>query len=192
MATLSVSISNGFILPCQMLPSLNSLDTLSKQIEQLKPSHISSELITIRAKTITGMILSISIRPTDTVLKLKQQIFILEGVFLDQQRIIYNGKQLEEEQTIQFYNIQPNDNVHLILRLRGGMFHESSARKDYVSIRYRHLFDTSINMIYHLRQTTTHSEMKSIIEELYVKLKSATTEQEMEKIHNMIQGIYLL
>jgi hypothetical protein len=46
-----------------------------KQIEQLKPSHISSELITIRAKTITGMILSISIRPTDTVLKLKQYKF---------------------------------------------------------------------------------------------------------------------
>jgi hypothetical protein len=41
------------------------------------------------------------------------------GIPPSQQRLVYNGKQLEDNRTIADYNIQNLDTIHLILRLRG-------------------------------------------------------------------------
>jgi uncharacterized glyoxalase superfamily protein PhnB len=66
-----------------------------------------------------------------TVFELKDTIERVDQTPFDQQRIIYNGKQLEDERTLDYYDIKQDSIVHIILRIRGGMFHETSARKDF-------------------------------------------------------------
>ena len=81
-------------------------------------------------KSLTGKELNIDVYPYTTVKELKVAVQKADDVLCDQQRIIFKGKELHDEFTMKFYNINSGDLIHLRLSLRGGMFHETSSRKD--------------------------------------------------------------
>jgi hypothetical protein len=81
----------------------------------------------IFVNTHTGKTIELSdIKANMTILNIKNMINDLLGIPFDQQRLIYEGSQLDEKFPISVYNITSGTKLHLVLRLRGGMHHISS------------------------------------------------------------------
>jgi large subunit ribosomal protein L40e len=70
-------------------------------------------------RTLTGKTIVCSLDGDMTIREVKQQIADAEQIPVDQQRLVYQGKQLEDEQTLGSYAVAPNSTLHLVLRLRG-------------------------------------------------------------------------
>jgi len=99
----------------KILFTLGSLEEGSEIVVQVKEL---TDLVHV--KTLTGRDINVPVDLSDTVEALKDTINDQEGIPIDQQRLIFEGNQIEDERTLQYYRIQNESTLHLVLRLRGG------------------------------------------------------------------------
>lgn len=82
----------------------------------------------LHIKTLVGKTITIDAYQDDSIADIKQYVQNNEGIPPDQQRLIFAGIQLEDYYPLSYYNIMSGSTIHLVLRLRGGMYHETSGK----------------------------------------------------------------
>jgi len=109
------------ILNMSEIPNEVTLDTLNiTEGNLIKLDFDSSTVYTFNVVTLTGKTVEITIDVTSSIEAFKKEIEKKEMIPIDQQRLIYAGKQMEDNKSILDYNIPNGETVHLVLRLRGG------------------------------------------------------------------------
>jgi len=98
-------------------PAVKRLAVKENVVEQECPLSV---------KMLTGKTVALRLLLSDTVSQLKEHIQRREGIPPDQQSLVFKGTRLEDDRTLESYDIRRDPTLHLVLRMRGGMFHMTS------------------------------------------------------------------
>lgn len=69
----------------------------------------------IFVRDLVGKNITLDVEPTDPILGIKQMIWDREAIPISQQKLIFAGKELEDNRTLADYNIQKEATIHLVI-----------------------------------------------------------------------------
>eukprot|EP00438_Fugacium_kawagutii_P002032 Skav205089 [mRNA] locus=scaffold2214:50871:51098:+ [translate_table: standard] len=70
-------------------------------------------------KTMSGKTVVVQVQMTDTIESMKKQIQSKEGIPVEQQRLIFAGKELENDHKVADYNLLKDSTIHVVCPLKG-------------------------------------------------------------------------
>ena len=74
----------------------------------------------IYVRLASGRTITLIVNPFELIYNIKLIIQEKEGIPPDQQRLIFAGKQMEDNKTLNDYNIKKDSSIHELRRLKGG------------------------------------------------------------------------
>lgn len=81
-----------------------------------QPDLRQGEFKQIFVRTVIGKTITLDVEGFDTIVDVKAKIYGKEGIPVLQQRLIFEGRQLEDALTVSDYNIMNNSALKLVLR----------------------------------------------------------------------------
>ena len=91
-----------------------------QRMQRMAASKKEGKPITIQVQTLDGKAIIIETFQFETIANVKVLFEDKEGTPTDQQRLVFGGKQLEDEHNLNESGIQDWSTLHVIFRLRGG------------------------------------------------------------------------
>lgn len=81
----------------------------------------------LKIVSLTGEEKTVDIEASDTIWTVKERVEEQEGIPPEQQRLVYQGKQLRNDRTVESYNIAGGSILHVLVALRGGILNPKIA-----------------------------------------------------------------
>ena len=119
---IQLSIEYGILTPytgligTQEYTSAEEKERINKLVDE-----ITKRRFFINVKTLKGDYIKIMVDEKFSIKSLKLLINRMTGTPVDGQRLIFAGKQLEDENTLKYYFIGYDSTIHMVTRLRGGI-----------------------------------------------------------------------
>ncbi|KAF8138827.1 ubiquitin-related domain-containing protein [Boletus edulis] len=111
------ALQHGYTIILSILPMGN----LRQAIAAVNPpAQGDNKEVQIFVRTLNGRTITLTVSPSDTVDSLMAKVEERTQISVDQQRLIYGGKQLEPGRLLSDYRVDRDSTLHLVLRLRGG------------------------------------------------------------------------
>nr|CAG4707880.1 unnamed protein product [Naegleria fowleri] len=109
-----ISVENNVLLRCNILRQIRINQCEDTQILDVNQSF------KVYIKNLLGKTMELYITNQDTVYDVKRLYGALTDIPADSQRYIFAGKRLCDEHTLEYYGVQKESTLHVVLRLRGG------------------------------------------------------------------------
>ena len=93
--------------------------------------------VQIFVKTLAGRSMVLGVLLHGSVGRVKGPMADIEGIRIDQQRLLFHGKQLAGDRALSDYGFEKESTLHLVLRLRGGV-NTLAELCEAVAVAYRH------------------------------------------------------
>jgi hypothetical protein len=116
-----------------------------KKVYQPELFKETSNSFRMYVKTLTGKSYPVYLNKLNetTIYDLKLYIQENDSIPTDQMRLIFNGRELDDKNFLADYNLIRNGNIHMVLKLCGGMFNEVSGRNGAYEPLAENFFDIS-------------------------------------------------
>lgn len=150
-----------------------------------KLTALLESTIEVTCITLTGKEIKITIDPMNTIINLKKNVYKKTDIMLDDQHFVYNGKTLEDNKTLQSYNITNGSRINMTLQINNQVY---NVPKGFISLNYYIKFQRSMKMIHSLRK---YCDTQDILDDLELELYTSNTDEEIERLYNIIECVYI-